>query len=60
MKAQPLWANIYLRFRESDYGKTPLPGFEVETVSHFAIFNDLEAALRYVRELHDDHMKRKP
>ena len=60
MRAQPLYGDIYLQFREEDFGRKRLPGLVVRTEDTLSVFDDIDAALTYIRKLHDDNLKRKP
>lgn len=58
MKAEPLWADIYIRFREEDFGRLPLPGADVISAQgKVKTFDRLDAALRYISKLHNNHLK---
>ena len=60
MKAEPTYANIYLRFRDRRFGTVSVPGFEVEHDDKTRTYESPDAAFRYIRKLHDDNLKRNP
>ena len=60
MMAIPPYGDIFLRFREKDFGRTHLPGLEVEHEGRTRIYLSLDAAFRYIRKLHDDNLKGTP
>ena len=57
MKAEPTYANIYLRFREERFGTIPLPGLEIEHDDRVKVYTNLDAAFRHIRKLHDNNLK---
>jgi hypothetical protein len=57
VKAEPLWGDIYLMFREEDYGRVRLPGLMIQAGSSVRIYSDIDAALRHIRKLHDQRLK---
>jgi len=57
MKALPPFGDIYLRFREEDYGRIRLPGVELQTGSKVRVYEDIEDAIQRIRELHDNRLK---
>lgn len=57
MKAIPPWGHIYLRFRDGDYGRWPLPGLEIEHAGQVCSFRSITAALTHIRKLHDANLK---
>ena len=57
VKAEPTYANIYLRFRDRRFGTVVVPGFEVEYDDKTRTYESPDAALRYIRKLHDDNLK---
>ena len=57
MMATPPFANIFIRFREEQFGKVSVPGLEVEHDERTRIYINLDAAFRYIRKLHDDNLK---
>lgn len=58
MKALPTHADIFLRFRDEDFGRRKVPGLEVETDGGgVRSFENLRYALAYIKQLHDDNLK---
>lgn len=57
MKAEPLWGDIYIRFRDEDYGRVPVAGLEVIVQNKVKVFDRLDAALRCISKLHNNHLK---
>ena len=57
MMAIPPFANIFIRFREEDFGRIQVPGLEVECEDRVRVYTNLDAAFRYIRKLHDDNLK---
>ena len=58
MKAEPMFGDIYLQFREEDFGRVKLPGFVVLSgMRRRRVFTDAKRALTYIRKLHDDNLK---
>ena len=57
MKADPVWADIYVRFRDEDYGRVPVAGLEVIVQNKVKVFDRLDAALRYISKLHNNHLR---
>ena len=60
MQAEPTYADIYVRFCEEDFGRKKVPGLEVVCGGKFLISPDVDAALAYIRKLHDDNLKGTP
>ena len=57
MKADPIWADMYIRFRDEDYGRVPVAGLEVIAHNKVKVFDRLDAALRYISKLHNAYLK---
>lgn len=58
MKAQPLFGDVYVRWREADFGRIALPGAHVLTVSRPSReFKSIAQALDYIKQLHDQRLK---
>ena len=57
MQAEPIYADIFVRFREKDYGRTKVPGLEVFHDDKWRIYPSVDAALAYIRKLHDSNLK---
>ena len=57
MQAEPIYADIFVRFREEDFGRKKVPGLEIQCGGKFLICPDVDAALAYIRKLHDSNLK---
>ena len=60
MQANPIYADIYVRFREEDFGRKKVPGLEVQCGGKLLICPDVDAALNRIRKLHDLNLKGTP
>ena len=57
MQAEPIYADIYVRFREKNYGRTKVPGLEVFHDDKWRVYPSVDTALNRIRKLHDDNLK---
>jgi len=58
MKADPKFGDIYILFRDRDYGREPVPGAWVDVnYGERREFKTIDAALDYIRNLHDQRLK---
>ncbi len=57
MQAIPIYADIYVRFREKDFGRTKVRGLEVLHEEKWRVYPSVDAALAYIRKLHDLNLK---
>ena len=57
MQAEPTYADIYVRFREEDFGRKKVPGLEILFEGKARICRNVDAALAYIRKLHDSNLK---
>ena len=59
MRAKPLYGDIYLQWREAEFGRVSLPGLIVLTEDdevQTREFSTIEAALAYIRKLHNQRL----
>jgi hypothetical protein len=56
MRANPPNADLYLQWRETDFGRTALPGLRIETEETAREFSSIEAALKHIRTLHNQRL----
>jgi hypothetical protein len=58
VRADAQWGHIYVRYRDEDFGRIPLPGLWVESLNgERREFKNLDAAFRHIRKLHDQRLK---
>jgi len=59
MRADPPWADIYLQFREADFGRVAMPGLTIIRAEDERPreFKSLSEALKYITNLHDQRLK---
>ena len=61
LRANPPFGDIYLQFRERDYGRIPLSGFIIiqGSTGELHEFKELSAALEHLTFLHNQRLERK-
>ena len=56
MRALPPFADLYLQWREADFGRKALPGLQIETEEATVVFTKIEPALDHIRFLHNQRI----
>lgn len=58
MRAEPPWGDLYLQFRDADFGARPFPGLIIVRDGYPPReYSELDAAFDFIRKLHDQRLK---
>ena len=56
MRALPPFADLYLQWREADFGRKALPGLRIDDEQVVLVFTKIEPALDHIRFLHNQRI----